>query len=141
MPIYVDKADDKDAYMILLVQEKQKDQEKRRRECIWPRKEEAVQIWNRRDGYKEHRQDERILYLELLETDIENDKCDSNDEHCVKLYPEVERLYESERYDDEIKEKIIVDKIADGGLSPNRADSVMIAFAPTPPARRSAFYD
>ena len=35
--------------------------------------------------------------------------------------------------------KIIVDKIADGGLSPNRADSVMIAFAPTPPERRSAF--
>jgi len=35
--------------------------------------------------------------------------------------------------------KIIIDKIADGGLSPNRADSAMIAFAPVLPARRSAF--
>ncbi len=35
--------------------------------------------------------------------------------------------------------KIIIDKLADGARSPNRADSAMIAFAPTPPERRSAF--
>lgn len=35
--------------------------------------------------------------------------------------------------------KILVDKLPDGALSPNMADSVMIAFAPTKPARRSAF--
>lgn len=35
--------------------------------------------------------------------------------------------------------KIIIDKIPDGGCSPNLADSAMIVFAPVPPARRSAF--
>lgn len=35
--------------------------------------------------------------------------------------------------------KILVNKSPDGAKSPNLADSVMIAFAPVPPARRSAF--
>ncbi len=35
--------------------------------------------------------------------------------------------------------KIVIDKIADGGKSPNLADSLMIAFAPVPPKRRSFF--
>lgn len=35
--------------------------------------------------------------------------------------------------------KILVDKSPDGAKSPNKADSVMIAFAPETPARRSAF--
>lgn len=35
--------------------------------------------------------------------------------------------------------KMMIDKLADGGRSPNRADSVMIAFAPISPKRRSAF--
>lgn len=35
--------------------------------------------------------------------------------------------------------KIIVDKLTDGARSPNLADSVMIVYAPTPAARRSAF--
>lgn len=35
--------------------------------------------------------------------------------------------------------KILVNKSPDGASSPNRADSVMMVFAPTPPARRSLF--
>lgn len=35
--------------------------------------------------------------------------------------------------------KIIIDKLAEGARSPNRADSVMMAFAPIPQERRSAF--
>ena len=35
--------------------------------------------------------------------------------------------------------KILIDKLAEGARSPNLADSVCIAFAPTPPKRRSAF--
>ena len=35
--------------------------------------------------------------------------------------------------------KIIIDKIPNGAKSPNKADSVMIVFAPEPPKRRSFF--
>ena len=35
--------------------------------------------------------------------------------------------------------KMLIDKLAEGARSPNLADSVVIAFAPTPPKRRSAF--
>jgi hypothetical protein len=42
-------------------------------------------------------------------------------------------------YDENDVGKILIDKTADGGRSPNLADSVMMAFAPVPPKRRSFF--